>query len=159
MPRATLFRCGRCGKPRGLVHECTGPARRKAWKLKPAGTFTCPSCGKAVTNPITHVCRPKSDFRRRKREHERQQSRPKPKPQSHDRNRHDYETCRDADCDRFPCRVYRDGVEAGRAQGHASGYAAGSADGYGKGMSEGYSTGLSEGYEQGFGDGQAAGQK
>lgn len=146
MPRATLIRCGRCGKPRGLFHECTGPAGRPAWKVKPSVSFACPNCGRQVTNPITHVCRPRSDFKQRQKA-AAQAAKPKPKPQSHDRNRHDYETCRDQDCERFPCRVYREGLDRGRDEGHAAGYA----DGYGEG--------LSDGYEKGYGDGAAAGQK
>ena len=55
---------------------------------------------------------------------------------------HDYRSCRDQDCPRFPCRVYREGYEHG--------YADGFADGQGAGYAAGYS--------EGYGDGQAAAQ-
>lgn len=49
------------------------------------------------------------------------------------REEHRYQLCRDDDCDRFPCRVYkeghRDGWEYGRQRGHAEGYAEGFGDG------------------------------
>jgi len=42
------------------------------------------------------------------------------------------------DCDRFPCRVYREGHDLGyprgRQRGHAEGYADGYAQGYPEGM-------------------------
>jgi hypothetical protein len=44
-----------------------------------------------------------------------------------------YSDCPDADCPRFPCRVWREGYAAG----HAAGYAAGAADGYAQGVSDG----------------------
>ena len=50
---------------------------------------------------------------------------------------HRYATCTDEWCDRFPCRVYREGYEAGQAAGFASGYAAGRADGYTEGYGDG----------------------
>ena len=46
---------------------------------------------------------------------------------------HRYQTCRDEDCQRFACRVYR----AGYAAGHAAGYAEGHADGYAAGAASG----------------------
>jgi hypothetical protein len=53
---------------------------------------------------------------------------------------HRYQLCRDEFCDRFPCRVfkegYRDGFEDGRRRGYGEGYAAG----YGAGFSEGLSS-------------------
>jgi len=60
-------RCGRCGKPReGLRHVCRSNSRRRATiKLAPA-LSTCPRCGKDYGNPLTHVCRPKSDFKSRR---------------------------------------------------------------------------------------------
>ena len=63
--------CGRCGKPRGLMHECVSNSRRKQ-TLKPKVTFgTCPKCRKPQGNPLTHVCAPKSDFKRRKAAHDK----------------------------------------------------------------------------------------
>jgi hypothetical protein len=50
------------------------------------------------------------------------------------RTQHDYRRCRDDDCQRFACRIYkegyRDGYDAGQALGYAEGYAAGEAAGY-----------------------------
>lgn len=150
MPKVTLIRCGRCGKARGLFHECTSRRQGANYRLKPSLSFACPNCGKQITNPITHICRPKSDFRKRKKAAAKAAAKPKAKPQSHDRHRHDYQTCRDPDCPRFPCRVYREGWEEGYRQGRAAGYVAGYAAGYGDG--------IAAGYEKGYGDGLAAGQ-
>lgn len=49
---------------------------------------------------------------------------------------HDYQTCTDPDCPRFPCKVYKEGAEAGHASGYASGYGDGFADGYSAGSSD-----------------------
>jgi hypothetical protein len=54
-----------------------------------------------------------------------------------ERTRHDYRRCRDDRCDRFACRVYREGYRDGYAAGEATGYAEGHAAGY----SEGYAAG------------------
>jgi hypothetical protein len=46
---------------------------------------------------------------------------------------HRYQLCRDEFCERFPCRVfkegYRDGWQYGYQRGHAEGYAEGFRDG------------------------------
>ena len=46
---------------------------------------------------------------------------------------HRYQLCNDEYCDRFPCRVYReghrDGFDEGRAVGEVAGYASGFEDG------------------------------
>ena len=55
-----------------------------------------------------------------------------------DRTQHRYQTCRDEDCQRYACRVYREGwadgyaagageAEAAAAAGYSDGYAAGAA--------------------------------
>jgi hypothetical protein len=49
---------------------------------------------------------------------------------------HDYQTCRDPDCPRYPCKVYKEGFDAGQAAGYASGYGDGFADGYSAGSSD-----------------------
>ena len=59
----------------------------------------------------------------------RQARRKRERSQSHDRNRHEYAACTDPYCPKFQCRVYREGLEAGRAQGHAAGFAEGYAEG------------------------------
>ena len=50
-----------------------------------------------------------------------------------ERTQHDYRRCRDEDCQRFACRVYREGYQDGYAAGHAAGYAAGYGGGYAAG--------------------------
>jgi hypothetical protein len=67
-PRLNV-RCARCGKPReGLRHVCRSNSKRRATiRLAPA-LGTCPRCGKQYGNPLTHVCRPKSSFRKRRTE-------------------------------------------------------------------------------------------
>jgi flagellar biosynthesis/type III secretory pathway protein FliH len=54
-----------------------------------------------------------------------------------ERTQQRYQTCQDEDCERFACRVYREGYAAGHAsgvaEGHAAGYAEGHADGYAEG--------------------------
>jgi hypothetical protein len=176
MARVSLLSCGRCGKPRGLRHVCTG--RRKASAWKPGLVFTCGTCGQRHRNPLTHQCVVKSDFRKRlaaqsrrektqarrrkrraaaarrkararerkaeaaarrkqaareKREREKAQH----KPASHDPTRHPYQACADLDCGRYPCRVYREGKDAGRPEGHSGGYAEGYADGVQAGATQG----------------------
>jgi len=54
---------------------------------------------------------------------------------------HGYQTCRDEDCQRFACRVYRESYQAGYGAGHAAGYADGHADGYTEGHADGYAAG------------------
>ena len=56
---------------------------------------------------------------------------------------HDYFDCRDEECQRFPCKVYREGFIAGTAAGYGAGMAAGYAEGY----SAGYQEGATEGAE------------
>jgi len=53
------------------------------------------------------------------------------------RTEHDYRTCTDEWCERFPCRVYREGYAAGYGAGYGAGYAAGRAEGYAEGYSDG----------------------
>jgi hypothetical protein len=52
-----------------------------------------------------------------------------------ERTQHRYQTCRDESCERFACRIWREGVRegyqrgaaGGDAQAHTEGYAAGAA--------------------------------
>jgi hypothetical protein len=57
------------------------------------------------------------------------------------RTQHSYQRCRDEDCQRYACRVYREGYAAGHAAGEAKGYARGHAEGYSEGWAEGYAAG------------------
>jgi hypothetical protein len=61
----TLWKCGKCGKPRGLHHACTG-RRRGRDQVKLKLSVACPTCGKPTANLLTHTCSQTSDFRRRK---------------------------------------------------------------------------------------------
>lgn len=53
---------------------------------------------------------------------------------------HRYQLCRDEYCERFPCRLYkeghRNGYDEGRERGQVEGFAAGYSKGYGDGMSD-----------------------
>jgi hypothetical protein len=51
----------------------------------------------------------------------------------------DYRECTDADCPRYPCRIYREGFRDGRDVGRREGYAEGYPDGY----IDGYAAGAS----------------
>jgi hypothetical protein len=57
------------------------------------------------------------------------------------RAQHRYQTCRDEDCQRYACRIYREGYSHGKAAGEAEGHAAGLAEGYSKGHTAGYGEG------------------
>lgn len=54
---------------------------------------------------------------------------------------HDYRTCTDDDCDRYPCRIYKEGWWNGWEVGRMVGFGEGHAVGYDKGWSAGYSAG------------------
>ena len=123
--------CGRCGRPRGLTHVCTSGGRRKA-TIKPQVSFgKCPRCKKPQGNPLTHTCRPTSDFKRRKAEHERAQ-RAKARRQRR-KNDHDYQACTDTGCPRPLCVAFK------------TGYQTGDRDGYERGWQTGYDTGFPAG--------------
>jgi hypothetical protein len=47
---------------------------------------------------------------------------------------HRYQLCRDEYCDRFPCRIYREGYRNGREDGYGEGYTAGYASGFSEGL-------------------------
>jgi hypothetical protein len=61
-----------------------------------------------------------------------------------ERTAHRYQTCQDEDCERFPCRVYKEGFRNGYGAGRASGLAEGHAAGYTEGYGDGYAAGASE---------------
>jgi hypothetical protein len=111
--------CGRCGKPRGLVHDCVSNSRRKP-TVKPRLSFgTCPKCRKPYGgNPLAHACAPRSDFRKRKAEFDRQQREKARKS----RPKHDYTECSDSECKRALCVAYKAGRELGDTEGHARGW-------------------------------------
>jgi hypothetical protein len=57
------------------------------------------------------------------------------------RTQHDYRWCQDEDCQRFACRVYKEGYR----RGHDTGYALGYAEGYAAGEAAGYQAGYAAG--------------
>ena len=54
---------------------------------------------------------------------------------------HRYQLCQDGSCQRFACRVYRDGFREGYGAGHGAGRAEGEAIGYATGHADGYAAG------------------
>jgi hypothetical protein len=60
------------------------------------------------------------------------------------RTQHRYQACRDESCERFACRVYREGFRHGYDQGYAEGYLAGQAAGYTEGYAEGCAAGAAD---------------
>jgi hypothetical protein len=127
--------CGRCGKPRGLRHDCISNSSRKA-TFKPEFSFgKCPKCRKPYGNPLTHVCAPKSDFKKRRSLFEKQE---KAKARAAARKKrqaekHDYQACGDEDCKRSLCVAYK----AGRSTGDEEGFERGFATGYDAGFQDG----------------------
>ncbi len=70
--RLSLLDCGKCGKPRGRYHVCSG-SRKGRDKLRLKAGFTCGTCKRTVSNPFTHTCGVRSDWAKRKRSAERQE--------------------------------------------------------------------------------------
>jgi len=125
--------CSRCGKPRGLTHVCFSNSKRKA-TAKPVLSFgKCGKCKKTVSNPLTHTCQPKSDFKKRRAAHEKQQKAAARKRQA---SAHDYQACSDGNCPRPLCVAFKTGYRLGDQDGHDRGW--------------------QQGYDRGFPDGIAA---
>ena len=125
--------CGRCGKPRGLRHDCISNSRRKA-TAKPKVSFgKCGTCGKPYGgNPLAHVCAPKSDFRKRKSaaaKRERAAARKK-----RQQEKHDYQACSNGECPRPLCAAFKTGQKAGYESGFGDGAAAGYNAGFDAGL-------------------------
>jgi flagellar biosynthesis/type III secretory pathway protein FliH len=57
------------------------------------------------------------------------------------RQQHDYRRCRDEDCQKYACRIWREAYAEGYGAGHAAGHAQGHAEGHAEGHTEGYSAG------------------
>jgi len=107
--------CGKCGKRRGLAHVCMvrRPDGRTRLKAPSVSLATCPRCGRQYANPFTHVCPPRrGDFKRRKASAAKRAKTAAPKRQA---PQHQYQTCRDTDCQRYACVAYRDGYDNGAA--------------------------------------------
>ena len=132
--------CGRCGKPRGLRHVCFSNSKRKA-TIKPVVSLgKCPKCKKPMGNPLTHTCRPKSDFKRRRAAHEKRQrkeartlARAERAAKQKQKPKHDYQACTDKDCQKSLCVAFKTGYKIG----HRDGYELGFRVGYDRGFPDG----------------------
>lgn len=119
MPQLNVV-CSRCGKPRGLTHVCFSNSKQKA-SAKPVLSFgKCGKCKKPVSNPLTHTCRPKSDFKRRRREHEKAEKAAARKKRQ--QNAHDYQACSDGNCPRTLCVAFKTGYKTGDRDGYDHGF-------------------------------------
>jgi hypothetical protein len=140
-----LVRCGRCGKKYNnpLTHTCVTRMDRRSpsggTKVKPKLTVKCGNCHRPLGNPLTHRCTTRTDFRKRKAAAEKT-LRPAPRGDGHE-----YADCGDDDCQRFPCRVYKEGRADGKVEGYQIGYAAGYPKGYEDGNAAGYAAGFADG--------------
>jgi hypothetical protein len=141
--------CGRCGHPRELIgHVCvvrSGRAARRPATPKVRLDFgKCETCNRPVGNPLTHVCAPRSDFKRRRRaaaKREKDQIRAKTRA-NRKADKHEYQNCKDDDCKRSACVAYKTGWREGYQTGFAEGYDAGYGAGRQAGYSEGFDAGL-----------------
>jgi hypothetical protein len=125
--------CGRCGKPReGLRHDCRSNSSRKATVSLKFDFGKCATCKKTVTNPLTHSCKPRSDFKRRKtRAAKREKVAARKKRQA---EKHDYQACADKDCPKPLCVAFRTGRRDGYQEGFDDGFGAGFASGFAEGL-------------------------
>lgn len=135
--------CGRYGQPRELIgHVCvirSGRAARRA----PTPTLKldfgkCETCKKTIGNPLTDVCAPRSDFKKRKAAAaKREREAAKARAGKRQPDKHDYLACKDDDCPRPLCVAYKTGWREGYKTGFDDGFAAG----YGTGYAEGFAAG------------------
>jgi hypothetical protein len=123
---------------RTIRRKAVTPAKRAARTQARQASVKCGTCGKRYTNPLTHTCAPKSDFRGRKRDAGRQRKREAARARrkaAADRRRaaaaerrrkakvkrsgprrssgrpaHDYHACSDGDCTRTACKAYVEGI-------------------------------------------------
>jgi hypothetical protein len=125
--------CNRCGKPRGLAHACVSSRDRTMTVRASVTVWTCGKCGKAA-NPLTHACKPKSDFGKRKAAFERRQkARARRQRQG---EKHDYQACQDPDCPRPLCKAFKGGWKLGYDTGHDDGWALGYDTGHKDGIAD-----------------------
>jgi len=106
-------------------------------KVKPKLAVRCGRCGAALGNPLTHRCVTHTDFRQRKRAAARTAKHPRPASTG---NAHEPTECKDDDCPRYGCKMYKEGYENGYGDGHGAGYGAGRSDGYAEGYADGAAT-------------------
>jgi hypothetical protein len=135
----TLIRCGRCGKRHSnpFGHVCVTRMDRKrkpgATKLKIGVAAKCGRCGKPYgRNPLAHRCVTHTDWKKRRRKAEKAAKAKRPP-----RAQHDYQACRDGDCQRVACKAWKEAWEEGEREGYEKGHAAGCRDGYATGYAVG----------------------
>ena len=121
-------------RPVPRVRVATADARRPSGRRSPFGT--CQKCRKTVTNPLTHICAPRSDFRRRKAAHDKQQ-RDRDRKKRQQQN-HDYTACSDGDCKRALCVAYKTGWKGGAEAEHERAWQQGEQAGYDRGWAACY---------------------
>jgi hypothetical protein len=149
--RASLVRCGTCGKPKrlGERHVCVTRLDKKPrtgkTTVQPKLRLSygkCPTCQKEITS-WPHTCTVKTDFRKRKAEQAKQEKAERAAAARKQRRRHDdhppASECPDEDCPRYPCVQAR----IAWARGHQAGHAAGHDEGHAEGYAEGYAAGES----------------
>jgi hypothetical protein len=115
---------------RAFGQKVKTPLRRKARTQARRASVKCGTCGKRYTNPLSHTCAPKSDFRQRKREAakaRRKDAADRRRAAAAERRRkakakrsgprrpsgrpaHDYHACSDGDCTRTACKAYVEGI-------------------------------------------------
>ena len=125
--------CGRCGQPReGIRHVCRSNSTRKATVSLKLDFGTCGKCKKRVTNPLTHTCKPKSDFKTRKSKAAKAEKAAARKKRQAEK--HDYQACSDRDCLKPLCVAFKTGRRTGYQEGFDDGYNAGFASGFTEGI-------------------------
>jgi hypothetical protein len=125
---ALLPTCGRCGKKwEGLRHVCYTNSSRKATVSLKLSFGTCAKCKRTVANPLTHVCKPKSDFKRRKTAQAKAEKAAARKKRQAEK--HDYQACSDQDCPKPLCVAFKAGDRRGYQRGFDDGFGAGFAAG------------------------------
>jgi len=162
-PQASIT-CGTCGQPYAnpLTHVCTVTTDYRQQQAAAARQQKQAKAAKARKQKAALARQRKRDAAARARQRKRDAAKARPTPaakpagtgrpgQRAAGDGHDYRECFYAsqpgrgraaqDCDRFPCRIYREGHDLGyprgRQRGHAEGYAEGYADGYAQGYPEG----------------------
>ena len=131
--------CGRCGKPRGLMHECVSNSRRKQ-TIKPQLSFgTCPQLPQALPGQPARA-RLRAEIRLPQAQGRAREGSSATRPARSGSSRaHDYTACGDNDCKRALCVAYKTGWKAGDEAGYDRGWQ----QGHEAGFKEGYAAGAS----------------
>lgn len=179
----SVWRCGGCGKKRGLHHLCPGGrGRRQRDRISLKVEVRCRHCGQPAPNPITHTCTVRTDWKKRqaaqkrraaaeKRKQTRRNAAARKRARAKERRRVAAEKRKQAAAAAAARRKARqrqrshDGTRHDyetcadsncpnfRCRIYKEGVQAGDA----QGRAEGLAAGFAEGYDKGFPDGFAAG--